>query len=76
MQHTQAIQNLLHASSPPLAKTSVRVERERERERERELSQSAEYFYFNPNLLNPFAHPHRKATNSHWQNLVVKDVPP
>jgi hypothetical protein len=35
MQHTQAIQNLLHASSPPLAKTSVRVEREREREKER-----------------------------------------
>jgi hypothetical protein len=48
---------------------------ERERERESFLNRH-NIFYFNPNLLNPLAHPHRKATLLHWYNLVVKDVPP
>ncbi|MFA7451274.1 MAG: hypothetical protein WCY79_06925 [Bacteroidales bacterium] len=52
----------------------IRVERERE-ERESYLNLH-NISYFNLNLLNPFAHPHREARLLHWYNLVVKDVPP
>ncbi len=77
MFYHHSIQHIILPTAGGDAQMPITVERERERERERESFLNLhKIFYFNPKLLNPFAHPHRKATLLHWYYLVVKDVPP